>query len=256
MSIAPVPLSVIMSALATPVMHHLPSTHGYPQNYQHPPSQPTPAPPPPPPSVPYRFVKEQYVEENGQRFVVQETHRLHLVRDTYHPRYVIDNPTAPAQCEWEVVDGRRYLVRESWYERGRLHRVDGPAFRRWTLVRLPEGVVMRQLTWEAWYQCGTLHRVGGAARRAWRSTERDVPAGVLPPFYYLAWEEWLQDGAHYRVGGPALQHWAFVGAELTLQEEQYHPPLVRVASSADTADENEESDGADTEDEEMARPPS
>lgn len=186
--------------------------------------------------APYRFVKEWWATHGDRRFVVREVHRLRTWNGTTHC-YRIDNPTAPAQREWEVVDGQRYLVREGWYQEGRLHRENGPAFRRWALVRTPTGNIERQRIWEVWYQCGVEHRIGGPARRIWQRWPGDLPY----PAYFLAWEEWAQVGNMHRVGGPAFQHWACVGGVVTLQEERYDPPLPRVEGVEDMDSDDESS---------------
>jgi hypothetical protein len=95
-----------------------------------------------------------YTSVNGVRFLTRETWYLN------GRLHLIDGP---AWRVWEVVDGQKILTRERWYLNGRLHRIDEPAWRAWQVVG---GQVV--LTQERWYLNVQLHRTDGPAYRAWR----------------------------------------------------------------------------------------
>ena len=67
----------------------------------------------------------------------------------------------PAYQEW---NDARVLIREEWYQHGRMHRDNGPAYRRWN----DAGILIR----EEWYHNGRCHRDNGPNGFA----ERNGPA--------------------------------------------------------------------------------
>jgi hypothetical protein len=59
---------------------------------------------------------------------------------------------------YTIVNGVEVLTREEWHLNGQLHRINGPAYRRWQVV---DGLAV--LTLEGWHSNGLFHRTDGPA---------------------------------------------------------------------------------------------